>query len=52
MSTHKHPTEPSLHVDMGAQYISRFQSGSDRGAEFDKMKEKLYDELVVSQVLE
>ena len=51
MSTHRHPTEPSLCVDMGAQYISRFQSRSDRGAEFEKMKEELYDELLASQVL-
>lgn len=51
MSTHRHPTELSLHVDMGAQYISRFQSRSDRGAEFEKMKEELYDELLAGQVL-
>ena len=51
MSTHRHPTEPSLFVDMGAQYISRFQSGSERGTEFEKMKEKLYDELLANQVL-
>lgn len=51
MSTHRHPTEPSLFVDMGAQYISRFQSGSERGAEFERMKEKLYDELLANQVL-
>ena len=51
MSTHRHPTEPSLYADMGAQYISRFQSRSDRGAEFEKMKEKFYDELLASQVL-
>ena len=51
MSTHRHPTEPSLFVDMGAQYISRFQSGSERGIEFEKMKEKLYEELLANQVL-
>ena len=51
MSTHRHPTEPSLFVDMGAQYISRFQSGSERGAEFEKMKEKVYDELLANKVL-
>ena len=54
MSTHRHPTESSLHVDMGAQYISRFQSlagSADRGAEYEKMKEELYDELLASQVL-
>ena len=51
MSTHRHPTEPSLYVDMGAQYISRFQSRSDRGAEYEKMKEKFFDELLASQVL-
>jgi renalase len=50
MTTHRHPTESSLHVDMGAQYISRFQPSS-RGAEYDKMKEELYDELLASQVL-
>ena len=54
MSTHRHPTESSLHVDMGAQYISRFQSparSADRGVEYEKMKEELYDELLASQVL-
>ena len=52
MSTHRHSTaEPSLHVNMGAQYVSRFQSRSDRGAEYEKLKGDLYDELLASQVL-
>lgn len=52
MSTHRHPgEEPILHVDMGAQYISRFQSGGDRGDKFEKLKESLYDELLTGQVL-
>ena len=54
MSTHRHrgPGEdPTLHVDMGAQYISRFQSGGDRGEKFEKLKESLYDELLTGQVL-
>lgn len=52
MSTHRHPAEPSLHVDMGAQYISRFQNkNSDRGDEFETMKGKIYDELLAGRVL-
>ena len=54
MSMHRHPTESSLYVDMGAQYISRFQSlagSAERGTEYEKTKEELYDELLASQVL-
>ena len=60
MSTHRYPPtvvgtvsdSPSLHVDMGAQYISKFQSGlQGRGEEFEKIKETLYDELFASQIL-
>ena len=52
MSTHRHPAEESsLHVDMGAQYISRFQSAVDSGEEFEKLKESLYDELLSNRVL-
>ena len=53
MATHRHLAGPSpLHVDMGAQYISRFKSGSiERGAEFEKVKEQLYDELLSTKVL-
>ena len=52
MSTHWYPAEePTHHVDMGAQYISRFQNEVDRGEKFEKLKESLYNELLMSQVL-
>ena len=45
MSTHRASDRPNLHVDMGAQYISKSKS-EDKG-----LKEKLYEELVSSGVL-
>ncbi len=50
MATHRHPSHPLLHVDMGAQYISRFQTpGED--PEYVELRESVYTELLSNQTL-
>ncbi len=53
MATHTHsasPGHPTLHVDMGAQYISRFQTaGVD--ADYAELIEGIYSDLLSSQTL-
>ena len=49
MTTHRLPEDGSLHVDMGAQYISRFDTQED--LEYKKRKEEIYSELLSSRTL-
>lgn len=51
MTTHRHPATPSLHVDMGAQYISRFRTGPNEEKVYTELKEAVYAELLSSHVL-
>lgn len=51
MSTHRNPHNASLHIDMGAQYISRFQHRETDGT-FHKLKEDTYSELLTNHVLQ
>ena len=50
MTTHRLPADPSLHVDMGAQYISRFQR-TEEDSEYQKLKDELYVELISNEIL-
>ena len=52
MSTHRQPTNPSLHVDMGAQYISRFQCLHEKESAFSSAKADAYSELLSNRVLQ
>ena len=52
MSTHRDPANPALHVDMGAQYISRFAPRPTDTAAFTTLKEELYSELLKCRVLQ
>ena len=59
MSTHRYPAEPALHVDMGAQYISRFkphpqQPKADTNRddlESEKLREDVYSRLIAEGVI-
>lgn len=51
MSTHRDPVNTCLHVDMGAQYISRFQH-READSSFHKLKEDTYSELLTNHVLQ
>ena len=51
MSTHRDPLNASLHVDMGAQYISKFQL-RETDSTFHKLKEDTYSELLTNHVLQ
>jgi len=50
MSTHRLPADPSMHVDMGAQYISRFQR-TEENLEYQKQKDEIYAELISNEIL-
>ena len=52
MSTHRDPANPSSHVDMGAQYISRFAARPTDTAAFRTLKDEVYGELLKSCVLQ
>ena len=52
MSTRRHPAEPSLHVDMGAQYISRFKPHPQQpDLEFEKRREEVYSALIADGII-
>lgn len=50
MSTHRHPTDPSSHVDMGAQYITAHSRESYDEA-FQRLKKDTFSELSSNGVL-
>lgn len=52
-TTHRHPKDASLHVDMGAQYISRSaqEAGTHPDEAFTSLKECVYSDLISSDVL-
>ena len=49
MSTHRDPNHPNLHVDMGAQYISRSAGKPHEDRELESLKEQLYEELISNE---
>ena len=51
MSTHRQPNNPGLHVDMGAQYLSRTKVDLAVMSDYDRLKENLYEDLLLNQVL-
>ena len=50
MTTYRLPTDPSLHVDMGAQYISHFKRTGEN-AEFQRLKDGIFSELTSEGIL-
>lgn len=48
--TYRHPTS-QLHVDMGAQYISRSTTPPSPNCKYTRLKDNLYEELLSSGVL-
>ena len=50
MTTYRQPTDPSLHVDMGAQYISHFKRTGE-SAEFQRLKDGIFSELTSEGIL-
>ena len=52
MSVHRDPANPSLHVDMGAQYVSRFAPHPTDTAAFTTLKKEVYSELLKHGVLQ
>lgn len=53
MSTHRDPGNPGLHVDMGAQYISKTSEiqSHDTNQEHECSKESLYKDLLSNEIL-
>lgn len=51
MSTHRDPDQPNLHLDVGAQYISRIDSGHEADQEYEILKRTLYDDLLSNGIL-
>lgn len=49
MSTHRDHNQPNLHVDMGAQYISRTEYKKD--SDYEHLKESLYEDLLSNGIL-
>lgn len=49
MTTHRDPNNPNLHVDMGAQYISKAQAGQG-DQEWEDLREGLYKELLSKRI--
>lgn len=50
MITHRDPSNPNLHVDMGAQYISKTREGQG-DQEWEDLRESLYKELLSNKIL-
>ncbi len=51
MTSHRHPSHPDLHVDMGAQYISKTEPKLDVDQEFEQLRESVYQDLLSVGVL-
>ena len=52
MSTHRDPGHAALHVDMGAQYISKFRPKPSESAAYRMLKEDTYAELLAGRLLQ
>ena len=51
-STHRDPAHPSLHVDMGAQYLSRFSTQPRDPAAYRSLRDETYSELLQSRIVQ
>lgn len=52
MSVHRCPSNPALHVDMGAQYISKFKSKPSDTTAYKILKNDTFAELLQSRILQ
>lgn len=50
-TTHRDPINASLHVDIGAQYISRLHKEEGDSSDYSRLKETLYEEFISKGVL-